>query len=356
MTGPARGDAAALPGAASPATANVSRESSGAQAAAPTGAPAGAPSRAVVRLLIGLLCLIWGSTWLVIRGGLVDVPPLTGAAARFVVAGTLMALLAPALARREGGGRPGWRLSVVLGTLNIAASYAIVYRTETVLPSGLVSVLWSVFPLMLGVLAHVWLPSERLVGRQWLGLVLGFAGVAALFATDLRGLGPAAVPAGLLLLLSPAVSAVGNVIVKRDGAHVSSALLTRNGMALGGALLCAAAWGAERDAPVRVSAAAVGSVLYLALFGSVVAFGLYFWLLRPAPAYELGMIAYVTPVIALLLGATVGDEPVGATTILGTALVLSGVALVLLGRVGRADARAQPATGAALGARDAGAS
>jgi drug/metabolite transporter (DMT)-like permease len=297
-----------------------------------TGAPSGAPPRWVVRALIGLLCLIWGSTWLVIRGGLVDLPPLSGAAARFIVAGTLLALLGPRLARRERGGPPTLRLSVVMGTLNIAVSYAIVYRTQVVLPSGLVSVLWSVFPLMLGVLSHVWLPSERLVGRQWCGLVVGFAGIVALFATDLRGLGQQAVPAGLLLLLSPAVSAVGQVIVKRDGAHTSSALLNRNGMLLGGALLCLAALATERDAPLRLTGAAVGGILYLAVFGSALAFGLYFWLLRHAPAYELGLIAYVTPVIALLLGATLGDEPVGATTLFGTGLVLAGVALVLLGR------------------------
>jgi drug/metabolite transporter (DMT)-like permease len=301
--------------------------------------PSRAPSRLVVRLLIGVLCLIWGSTWLVIRGGLADVPPLTGAAARFLAAGALMALLAPALARKEGGVRPSWQLVATLGTLNIGISYAIIYWAETLLPSGLVCVLWSVFPLMLGALSHVWLPSERLVGRQWLGLVVGFGGITALFATDLRGLGPGAVPAGLILLLSPALAAVGNVIVKRGGAHTSSALLTRNGMLLGGVLLAAAAWAGERDAPMRLTGAAVGSILFLAVFGSVVAFGLYFWLLRHAPAYEMAQIAYITPVIALLLGATLGDEPVGATTVAGTALVLAGVALVLLGRRTAAPAR-----------------
>ena len=292
----------------------------------------GAPSRVLVRSLIGLLCLIWGSTWIVIRGGLAHLPPFTGAAARFLLGAAVVALLAPRLSRAEGGARPTARLSITMGTLNIAVSYALVYWSETILPSGLVAVLWAAHPMMLGVLSIWLLPQERLVGRQWLGLVVGFAGIVLLFRTDLAALGPGAVPAGLLLLGSPFVAAVGNLIIKRDGAGTSSVLLNRNGFALGGALLLLLALATEQRADVRWSGAALGSVLYLSLVGSVLAFGLYFWLLRHAPAYELGLISYVTPVVALLLGATLGGEGLGWRRLLGTACVLAGVALVLRGR------------------------
>jgi len=291
------------------------------------------PSRALVRALIGLLCLIWGSTWIVIRGGLADLPPFTGAAARFVLAALVVALLAPWLSRAEGGGRPSLRLSLTMGTLNIATSYALVYWSETILPSGLVAVLWAAHPMLLGALSVWLLPQERLVGRQWLGLVAGFLGIVLLFLTDLSGLGPGAVPAGLLLLGSPAVAAAGNLLIKRDGGATSSVLLNRNGFAIGGVLLAALALTTEHGGgAARWTPAAVGSVLYLSLAGSVLAFGLYFWLLRHAPAYELGLISYVTPVVALLLGATVGDEGLGWRRMLGTACVLGGVALVLTGR------------------------
>ncbi|HZL99339.1 MAG TPA: EamA family transporter, partial [Planctomycetota bacterium] len=215
------------------------------------------------------------------------------------------------------------------------ASYALVYWRETVLPSGLVAVPWAAHPMLLGCFSAWLLPSERLVGRQWLGLAAGFLGIVLLFITDLAGLGPGAVPAGLLLLGSAAVAAVGNLLIKRDGAGTSSVLLNRNGFALGGALLGLLALATETGAGTRApvwSPAAIGSVLYLSLVGSVLAFGLYFWLLRHAPAYELGLIAYVTPVVALLLGATVGDETLGWERLLGTACVLGGVALVLAGR------------------------
>lgn len=290
------------------------------------------PSQVVVRSLIGLLCLIWGSTWIVIREGLRDLPPFTGAAARFLLAAVVVALLAPRLARAEGGARPSLRLSLAMGLLNIFASYAIVYWTETRLPSGLVAVLWASHPMLLGTFSVWLLPRERLVGRQWLGLVLGFLGIVVLFVTDLSDLGPGAVPAGLLLLGSPAVAAVGNLLIKRDGAGTSSVLLNLNGFAIGGVLLALLALATESGSGITWSPTALGSVLYLSLIGSVLAFGLYFWLLRWAPAYELGLISYVTPVVALLLGATVGGEAIGWRTLLGTACVLGGVALVLAGR------------------------
>ncbi len=263
-----------------------------------------------------------------IERGLDDLPPLTSAAVRFVVAAAGMAVLAACLARREGGESPPLRLSLVLGTTNFALSYAIVYWSETRLPSGLVSVLWAVYPMLQALLGHRYLPGERLGGAQFLGFGLGFLGVALLFVTDLRSIGPGAAPAGGVLLLSPLVVALGTTYVKKHGAAVSSLRLNRDGMALGAAMLGIAALLAERGAPVRWTRGAVLSVLYLAFVGTVVAFGLFFWLLRHAPANRLGVIAYVTPAIALSLGIGVRGEPVTAFTVGGLGLILLGIFLV----------------------------
>src|SRR5690606_25893154 len=156
----------------------------------------------------------------------------------------------------------------------------IVYWSETRLPSGLVSVLWGVYPLLQAAAGHVALPGERLTRSQALGFVLGFAGLNTLFLADLDALGPGAPAAGPVLLFSPVVTAAGTTYVKRHGARTSSVLLNRNGMWIGAGLLWIAALATERDAPLEVDAAAVLSVLYLAVVGTVVSFGIYFWLLR----------------------------------------------------------------------------
>jgi len=289
-----------------------------------------APKHAHVLLLIALLCLIWGSTWVVIADGLNDLPPFTSAAARFLVAALAMTALAPAIARREGGGKPPVRLVLILGVCNFAASYAIVYWTETKLPSGIVSVLWAVFPMMMAAASTRFLAAEALRPRQWIGFVLGFLGVALLFVTDLRTFGPAGVPAAAILLLSPLVSCVGNIVLKREGRNVSSALLNRDAMWVGAVILTAIALVFERDAEIAWTWRAVRSVSYLALFGTVAAFGLYFWLLRHTEAWRLSTIAYVTPAIALLLGTFVRGEPFTAWTLAGSLTILAGVVLATL--------------------------
>lgn len=286
------------------------------------------PSPLVVDLVLALLCLIWGSTWLVIRTGLEDLPPLHAAALRFTLASAIFWLVAPRLARLEGGTPPRLWLVLVFGTLNFATSYAIVYWAETVIPSALASVLWAVFPMLMAVSGHLFLPGERLAPRQWIGFALGFLGVALLFRTDLYGLSAGAVGVGAVYLLSPFVSAIGQTCIKRHGQGASSVLLNRGALTLGMVLLWILALTLERGAELRFSRSALFSIAYLAVVGTCVAFGLYYWVLRTTPAYKMSLIAYVTPVIALFLGWSVGKEPVGLSTLCGAGLVLGGVGLV----------------------------
>jgi drug/metabolite transporter (DMT)-like permease len=291
--------------------------------------PTVAPSRAVMLSCAVLLCLFWGSTWFVIQDGLRDLPPLFSAAVRFSVAAALMFPLAPWIRRFEGGEPPPASIWILVGLTNFALSYGIVYVVETTLPSGLVCVLWSVFPMLMAIGGHWTVSGERLRGHQWLGFLGGFAGIVLLFRHDLHDLGPGAAPMAALLLLSPAVAAYGTLAMKKRAAHCSSALINRNGMTLGAALLWLASAVLEPGAEVDFGARAVFGVAYLAVFGTVVSFGLYHWMLRHAAAFRLSLISYVTPAIALLLGWAAGDEPVRGSTLAGTGMILVGVAAVL---------------------------
>ena len=291
------------------------------------------PSRTITTFLIALLCLIWGSTWIVIRWGLADLPPFGSAGVRFLIAAILMSIVARVARGREGGSAPPWWLSLALGSLNFGASYACVYWSETRLPSGLASILWSIFPMSMALSGHVFLPGERLHAKQWLGFVAGFAGVVLLFANDLRAIGPEAVPAGLVLCLSPLAATIGTTLAKRHGQRVSSLLLNRNGMWIGALLLCALALLLERGTPAHWTPRAIAGVAYLAAFGTVLAFGLYFWLLRHVDAYRMSLISYITPAIALFLGWLFGGERITLTIVCGSALILFGIVLVVRGRI-----------------------
>lgn len=291
--------------------------------------PRAGPTRVKITIAVCVLCLAWGSTWLVIKQGLADLPPFSSAAMRFALAAAVMAMLGPWLRRVEGGQHPPTWLWVQMGVLNVATAYGIVYWTETRLPSGVTSVLWAVFPLLMAVSGHWFLQDERTRPGHWLGVGLGFVGVALLFQTDLRAFGSDGVLAGLVLLLSPLAAAVSTTAVKRCGGDVSAVLLNRNSFALGAVLLFGVSLFRESSDDIRWTANAIFSVTYLALIGTCLTFGLYFWLLRYAPAGRLSLIAFVTPCIALLVGSLLGNEPVYWHTLAGTAAIVAGISLAV---------------------------
>jgi drug/metabolite transporter (DMT)-like permease len=285
-----------------------------------------------MRLSMAVLCLIWGSTWIVLKGGLRDLPPFTSAGVRFLIAAFIMLAVAAVLSRREVGSRPPVWLSLTQGTVNFAISYGIVYHCETVLPSGLVSLMWGVYPMLQALAGHWFLEDERLRSGQWFGFGAALLGLALLFQTDLRGFGADGVPMALLLLLSPISTVIGTTLVKRHGKSVNSTLLNRNGMFVAAVSLLVAAFVFERGESVSWTLPAIGSVAYLSVIGTVLTFSLYFWLLRYMPAHKLGLIAFVTPGIALFLGWAVGGEPITRWTLVGAGLILAGVLLVVHSR------------------------
>jgi len=205
-----------------------------------------------------------------------------------------------------------------------------VYVSETILPSGLVSVLWSVFPLMMAFAGHFVTRAEPLRSRQWLGFAVAFGGIVSLFMTDVAAISEKAVWMGLLLLLAPASVAFSTTLIKVRARGASSLLLNRDSILIGALGLGALSLLFEQPGSAVWSGQALFSVVYLAVPGTVVTFGVYLWLLRYVPAYRLSLTAYITPVVALLLGNALGEEPLRPTTLAGTALVLGGVALTLV--------------------------
>ena len=278
--------------------------------------------------LVALLCVVWSSTWWAIRVCLETQPPITSCAVRFTVAGLAMAAMTPWLRARERAPAPAAWLWILCGATNFSIGYGVLYIAETVVPSGIAAVLWAIFPLLMAASATCFL-GERLRAMQWLGFAVSFAGICVVFAGDLGGVDEQNVGYAWLLLLSPLIAAFGTTVVKKYGSEASSVLLNRNGMLLGAALLVAWAFVTEDPLAVSWSGRAVVATAYLAIFGTTVTFGIYFWLLRTAPASMLALINYVIPIMAMLFAALMGDGEHGAAAWGGAALVVAGIALVV---------------------------
>lgn len=293
-----------------------------------------------------LLSLIWGTTWAAISVGLRGIPPFTGVAARFAIASAALLVIAPLLGARIGAhGAVERRLWVANGLLSFFASYGIVYWCEQRIPSGLAAVLFATFPLFVQLLAHAFLPEERMTWRAGIGALVGFAGVAVIFSEDLASLGGPGVALGAAVMLgAPFVSAISNVALKRWGAGIHPISLAAVPMGIAACAMVPMAWIFERGRPVILDASSVGAVLYLAIAGSAVTFTLYYWLMSHLPATRIALIAYLVPVFAVLVGAVALHEPLTPRIVAGSALVLAGTALATSG-LGKGKETPRPSRG-----------
>jgi drug/metabolite transporter (DMT)-like permease len=287
-----------------------------------------APSTFRIILAFCVMTVIWGTTWAAIRIGLEGIPPFTGVALRFGIAGIVLL----ALALRSGialGKKPREKsLWAANALLSFSVSYGIVYWCEQWVPSGLASVLFATFPLFVAIIGHYVLPEEKLTVQGAAGIFLGFAGVAVIFSEDFAVIGGRQMfIATAVMLISPLAAAVASVIVKKWGAGIHPLSLTAVPMLLGSAVMGVVAAVSERHIGLTLDRQSVGALLYLAIFGSAVTFTLYFWLLSHVAANRLALVAFTTPVIAIAVGAAVLDEPITVLTLIGSACVLFGVAL-----------------------------
>jgi drug/metabolite transporter (DMT)-like permease len=283
--------------------------------------------------VFALLTLIWGTTWAAIRIALEGIPPVTGVAIRFALAG----LVLMAVGRLRGvryGRLPGEpRLWVVNAATTFAGSYGIVYWGEQWVPSGLAAILFATLPLWVVALGRFFLPGDQGGARRVLGVLSGFAGVAIVFSEDFERLGgPQVLFASLVFLLAPFVSAIGSLSVKRWGAGISPFSIAGVPMLMTGIGMGLLALLVERGRPLLSPAQAPNpwlATLYLALFGSALTFSLYFWLLARHSAVAASLISYTVPICAVVVGWLAFDEPVTWRLIAGGAVVLAGVGVTL---------------------------
>jgi len=279
--------------------------------------------------LYALLCLIWGSTWLVIKVGYGGLGPFNVSGLRFLIAGTVMAVVAQATGARWPRGRVEWTAVGVVGLLMFAGDYGLIYWAEQYIESGLTAVLFATLPLMTLFVARVYLPGERVTAGKLGSSVLALAGTLALFADRLR-LDAAAARPMLAVLGATLCAAVASVVSKRDAHDIPAATLNATSMLLGAAVLLLASLATGDGIHLPSDAGTWGAVAYLSLVGSVLAFLLYFSLLKTWSVMSLSFISVFTPVIALLLGFVFLHEPLTAWKVGGAVLIL--VAVVLANR------------------------
>ena len=275
-----------------------------------------------------LLCLIWGSTWLVIKVGYGGLGPFNVAAIRFFLAGVVMAIITPAVGARWPRPQVEWALVIVVAVMMFAGDYGLIYWSEQYIDSGLTAILFATLPLITIVSAHLYLPGERITPSKLTGTLLAFLGVMALFGDHAR-VDAAQLWPMLAVIGAGVCAAIASVATKRHGATLHPAALNAPSMLLGAAVLAAASFANGEGFALPRNAASWGAVLYLALAGSVLAFLVYFSMLKTWSVTSLSFISVFTPAIALVLGFVFLDERPTMWTVIGAVLIVAGVALAV---------------------------
>ena len=279
---------------------------------------------------LGLVYVVWGSTYLAIRYVVVGLPPLLTASTRFVLASLLIATFVLVrrgrasfvATRRQWLGAGGIGLLLLLG-----GNGGVTLAEQAHLPSGLTALLVAGVPLFVVLLRL--LVRDRPSNRTVLGVAIGFVGLAVLLLPGARPVGVSVLAAGTVVV-SSFMWSLGSFVATRVELPADPLVATVGEMTGGavGLLLVGVARGERFDAST-VTTSSLLALVYLVLFGSIVAFTAYSWLLGTAPLSQVATYAYVNPVVAVVLGALVAGEHVTAVSLVGGAVTVLAVAIVV---------------------------
>jgi drug/metabolite transporter (DMT)-like permease len=300
------------------------------------------PARWKVLLAFSMIYFVWGSTYLAIRVGVQEMPPFLMAGLRFTAAGFVMYLWM----RFSGTPSPTWREwkgVTLLGSLMFLLDYACLFWAEQRIPSGITAVILAMIPVCITLLEIIFLRTQALGVQLVSGLVAGILGVGVL-ANPWASLGEAPLDhRGVIALLVACVGwSVGTIVTKRLILPASKPMSAATQMLTGGVqLLILAAVSGEfaQFHASSISGKAWFALIYLIVAGSIIAFTAYVWLLDFESPTRVGTYAYVNPVMAVILGGLIGGEVIGPRTILGTVLILIGVAAITTAKAKKAPSK-----------------
>ena len=288
------------------------------------------------RVLLAYLSvfIIWGSTYLAIRVGVENLPPALFAGMRFVVAGSIML----AFGRLKGHSFPTRRGVIdlsVIGVLLLIGGNLLVVWAEKTIPSGLTALIIALVPLFMSSIDSFVPKGQSLAPIGWLGIFVGIVGTVILVSPGL-GLaeGEHLNPFGIAgLMLACLFWSIGSVYSRHH--YVEGNIFVNSGVQnlVPGVLLVLIGLTTGEIAEVQITTRGILALGYLIVFGSIIGYTSYVYLLRHQPPAKASTYAYVNPIVAILLGWMILDEPISVRTIIAAAIILAGVGIVQLSKM-----------------------
>jgi drug/metabolite transporter (DMT)-like permease len=280
-----------------------------------------------VKLAFAAVCVLWGSTYIAIRIGVSDFPPLLFAGTRFLTAGLLVLLFSRAKGYLFPVNRIEYIKLAVVGLLLLVGGTGLVVVVSRWVHSGMSALLISTIPLFMALLEVLVYKKSTLSVKGWVGLLTGFAGVVFLVISN-NGTGAIDILGASLLLLAALSWAVGSIYSKSFQPTGSTFSHIGLHMLSGGIAFFIIGLALGEASRVHLTLKGVGAVLYLVVFGSIIAYSCYIYVLQKWPAAKAGTYAYVNPVVAIMLGALLLKESISFSVVLSSVVILGSVYVV----------------------------
>ncbi|MDR3583908.1 MAG: EamA family transporter [Desulfosporosinus sp.] len=288
----------------------------------------------IVILAYIAVCIIWGSTYLAIRIGVSDFPPELFAGIRFLIAGSLVLLFAYFKGYKFPENVTDVKRQAIVGLFLLMGGNGIVVWAEQWVYSGVTSLLMAIVPLFNAIL-ELFLPNGPRIGwKGWLGLILGFSGVALLVLVGSEAK-IVDVSGGILLLLAAFLWSLGSVYSKTFKASGSTVANIGIQMFAGGIGLTIIGLLLGEAGKIHLTGKGIGAMAYLVLGGSILGYSSYIYILQKWPASKAGTYAYINPVVGVFLGAVILSEPVSPYVFISAIIILGGVLLVQLSKTSK---------------------
>lgn len=279
------------------------------------------------KIVVGyiLICLIWGSTWIAIKIGLDTLTPMFAIGLRFLIASIVLFAIIKIKNIELQTDSQSINLYLFMSVFSYIIPFTLVYWAEQFVPTGLTSVLFAIFPFWVIIFSRIAFPQEKIGIYKFLGVLLGFIGIAIIFKDELSLDFGNSTLGILAIIISATIQGGVAVVIKKYGKNINPVSINLIPLLITGVFLIPVGLIFEDNSRLAYSNNALFSILYLSTVGTVVVFAIYYWLMKKINIVILSLSSFITPIIAILLGWFFLNEKLNTNHIIGSSLVLMGI-------------------------------
>ncbi len=281
--------------------------------------------RLKIALVYVLICLIWGTTWFAIKFGLDSFPPFFAAGIRFAVASIVYAVIIFWKKYPLPKDKLSLKVYMFMGIFSYIIPFGLVYWSEQYIASGLASVIFAIYPFAVAIFSKMYLESEEITPTKLVGMMIGFAGIVLLFSDSLKFDKSMQFWGMLAAILNALFQSFVIVMIKKHGKNIHPVSLNFIPMLIGSIGLLLLSLFLEDSTKIHFTSPGIMTVLYLGIFGSVVTFTAYYWLLKKIHILMLSVVSFITPVVAIFTGYILLNEKLTKYQLIGSMVALAGV-------------------------------